>query len=633
MSEPKSEVGCDLASELLRAAVEATSVRQLRSAIVESLTRRFPQTRVAWLNQSGTEWNLAGEAAVLAQVPIDLAASACDRGQVLRQSEWVAAPLAAADEPAEALLVAPGDWLSSEALQSLAQLLRSCLQLAQRQQRSKLRLEQLETLLELAAAWHRTQDLTELLSDIARAAARVLHADRASIFLWDRANNELVGHPALGVEGQPLRIPDDLGIAGQVLKTGMPQRWDASDDPQAINQRVGRQLGYVTRSLLAVLLVDKRGRAMGVFEVLNQEEGRFSVEDEVFLTELARHAAAALENTQRMDQLVRTRDRLVQSASATAQLIGSCPQIESLRQTVARVAPTDLAVLLLGENGTGKEVVSRSLHLQSRRNAEPFVAVNCAAIAEPLLESELFGHEKGAFTDAIRERAGKFELASGGTLLLDEIGEMSLGGQAKLLRVLEEKVVVRVGGTRPIRTDVRVIAATNQNLAEMVRTKRFREDLYFRLNVVTLYLPPLRERGDDIILLAEHFLKQFAEQIGRLPLKLTDKARQRLMTHPWPGNVRELRNMMERVAYLASDSIVEESDLAFVLAPSQPADAKEMMPGSLTLTDATADFQRAYIQRHIDAAGGNVAQAAERLGLHRSNLYRKMRQLGLDAPD
>jgi Nif-specific regulatory protein len=167
----------------------------------------------------------------------------------------------------------------------------------------------------------------------------------------------------------------------------------------------------------------------------------------------------------------------------------------------------------------------------------------------------------------------------------------------------------------------------------MVRTKRFREDLYFRLNVVTLYLPPLRERGDDIILLAEHFLKQFAEQIGRLPLKLTDKARQRLMTHPWPGNVRELRNMMERVAYLASDSIVEESDLAFVLAPSQPADAKEMMPGSLTLTDATADFQRAYIQRHIDAAGGNVAQAAERLGLHRSNLYRKMRQLGLDAPD
>lgn len=632
MHSPPEQGSFAFDGDLLRAVVESSSVGQLRSAIVALLMRQFPDARVAWLSQNGPQWGLAGTTAALARAPVDLAAAACDRGEIVCEAGWAAAPLAGSDEPAEALLLSPREVLQPEELKALSGLLQSCLLIVKQKQRSTLRLEQLQTLLDLAASWQRTQDLTELLNNIARAAARVLQADRASIFLWDRAHNELVGHPALGVEGQPLRIPDDLGIAGQVLKHGAPQRWDASDDPQAINQRVGKELGYVTRSLVAVLLVDKRGRAMGVFEVLNHREGRFSAEDETFLVELAKHAAAALENTQRIDELVRTRDRLVQSASADMQLVGSSAQIESLRQTIARVAPTDLAVLLLGENGTGKEVVSRSLHLQSRRNAQPFVAVNCAAIAETLLESELFGHEKGAFTDAVSSRAGKFELASGGTLLLDEIGEMSLGGQAKLLRVLEEKVVVRVGGSTVIRTDVRVIAATNQNLVELVRQKRFREDLYFRLTVVTLHLPPLRERGGDVIFLAEHFLQQFGQQIGRRTLSLSAEAKERLRAHTWPGNVRELRNMMERVAYLSVGSVVEESDLAFVLAPSLTTDPKSM-PGNQTLSDATAAFQCEYIRRHVGAANGNIAHAAQRLGLHRSNLYRKMRQLGLETDE
>lgn len=619
-----------LTSVILRAAVEARSLAQLRSSCVELLMEHYPQARVAWLNQSGSQWGLAGTTAALARIPIDLAASACDHGQVVRESGWAGAPLACAEDPAEVLLLSPGDLLSDRALAELTSVLQCCLQLVRLQERSSLRIEQLQTLLELAIAWHRSQDLTDLLNNIARAAARVLHADRASIFLWDRANNELVGHPALGVEGQPLRIPDDQGIAGLVLKQGVPQRWDTSDDPQAINQRIGKQLGYITRSLLAVQLVDKRGRAMGVFEVLNHRDGRFSAEDESFLIELAKHAGAALENTQRINELMRTRDRLVESASASVELVGSCPQIETLRQTVARVSPTDLSVLLLGENGTGKEVVSRSLHLQSRRNTQPFVAVNCAAIPETLLESELFGHEKGAFTDAVSTRIGKFELAAGGTLLLDEIGEMSLGGQAKLLRVLEEKVIVRVGGTAVVRTDVRVIAATNQNLAELVRQKRFREDLYFRLNVVTLHLPPLRERGEDIVVLAEHFLEHFGHQVGRQTLTLSSAARERLRAHAWPGNVRELRNLMERVAYLSAGPVVEESDLAFVLAPTQSADPQSIL-STMTLGDATDAFQRDYIRRHVEAAGGNIAHAAQRLGLHRSNLYRKMRQLGMET--
>jgi Nif-specific regulatory protein len=311
------------------------------------------------------------------------------------------------------------------------------------------------------------------------------------------------------------------------------------------------------------------------------------------------------------------------------ELIGQCPPIAALRSTIAKIAPTDLAVLILGENGTGKDVVSRMIHVHSRRRNEPFVAVNCAAITETLLESELFGHEKGAFTDARETRQGKFELASGGTLLLDEIGDMSPAGQAKLLRVLEEKVVVRVGGSTPIHTDARVIAATNQNLAELVRLKRFREDLYFRLNVVTLDMPPLRQRGDDVLLLAEHFLETFSRRARRKLPKFTAAAKKRLLSHSWPGNIRELRNLMERVVYLSSEEKIDADELSFILSPGGKSNAA--IDDNLPLADATWKFQTQYIERHIASARGNMTDAAERLGLHRSNLYRKMRQLGMET--
>uniref|UniRef100_UPI0023A85778 sigma 54-interacting transcriptional regulator n=1 Tax=Thioclava electrotropha TaxID=1549850 RepID=UPI0023A85778 len=240
-------------------------------------------------------------------------------------------------------------------------------------------------------------------------------------------------------------------------------------------------------------------------------------------------------------------------------------------------------------------------------------------------------HEKGAFTDAHETRAGKFELAAGGTIFLDEIGDMSLGGQAKLLRVLEEKVVVRVGGTQTIATDARVIAATNQDLAELVRNKQFREDLYFRLNVVTLELPPLRERGDDIVTLAEHFLAQFAAKARRVPPTFSAAAKKRLRGHTWPGNVRELRNMMERLAYLAPSDRVDEEDLDFIISPT--GEQPQALSLELPLNDATRRFQAEYIKRQIARAGGNMTEAAKHLGLHRSNLYRKMRQLGMETDE
>jgi Nif-specific regulatory protein len=285
----------------------------------------------------------------------------------------------------------------------------------------------------------------------------------------------------------------------------------------------------------------------------------------------------------------------------------------------------------LGENGTGKEVVAQSIHYLSRRRGQPFVAVNCAAIPETLAESELFGHEKGAFTDAREARPGKFELASGGTLFLDEIGDLSLACQAKLLRVLEEKVMIRVGGSTPIATDARVLAATNQNLADMVREKRFREDLYFRLNVVTLELPPLRNRSGDVLLLAEHFLTDFCRRARRKAPELSAAARKRLVEHPWPGNIRELRNLIERLVYLSPADRIEAEDLAFILSPR----GRDSMVTDVdrSLADATGRFQAVYIRRIIELSGGNMSRAAERLGLHRSNLYRKMRQLGMEVPE
>ena len=273
------------------------------------------------------------------------------------------------------------------------------------------------------------------------------------------------------------------------------------------------------------------------------------------------------------------------------------------------MADTDLAVLILGENGTGKEVIAQSIHYLSRRRDQPFIAVNCAAIPETLAESELFGHEKGAFTDAHEARAGKFELAAGGTLFLDEIGELSLSGQAKLLRVIEEKTLVRVGGSTPIHTDARLLAATNQNLAEMVRAKRFREDLYFRLNVVAIDLPPLRERGGDVLLLAEHFLGDFCKRARRKTPQLTAAARKRLLEHPWPGNIRELRNLMERLAYLSSEDRIDAEDLAFILSPRGQKPLLADLDQSLV--DATA-----RISDRVHSPAGRTKRRQHESGRH-----------------
>ena len=344
----------------------------------------------------------------------------------------------------------------------------------------------------------------------------------------------------------------------------------------------------------------------------------------------------SIRNALKVGELSGEVKRLKKKAAGTFTFGDMVAGASAMRQVIRlgqRAATSNIPVLILGESGVGKEVIARAIHGESERSGRPIIAVNCGAIPENLVESILFGHEKGAFTDAHETRNGKFELASGGTLFLDEIGDMSLAGQAKLLRVLEEKVVVRVGGSSPIPVNVRVIAATNQNLVELVQKKRFREDLYFRLTVVTMNLPPLRNRGEDVLELADFFLTMFCTKIGRAKPTWTASAKRRLVTHDWPGNVRELRNIVERVAYLTAGETIDDTQVDFVRSPRAASENTNAIDLDKTLGDATSDFQIRYIEEQIKACSRNVTQAAEKMGLQRSNLYRKMKQLGMNQPD
>ncbi|MGE3489159.1 MAG: sigma-54-dependent transcriptional regulator [Vicinamibacterales bacterium] len=312
-------------------------------------------------------------------------------------------------------------------------------------------------------------------------------------------------------------------------------------------------------------------------------------------------------------------------------MVGDSAPMMRLREQVALAAPTNGRVLILGDNGTGKELVARTLHQSSRRKNGPFIEVNCAAIPEELIESELFGHVRGAFTGAVADKPGRFEQANTGTIFLDEIADMSLKTQAKVLRVLQEQVMERVGGTQRIRVDVRVVAATNKDLVEEIRAGRFREDLYFRLNVVPIFVPSLRERQDDIPSLADHFMSMLATEYGRRPKRMAPEAAARLRQYAWPGNVRELRNVIERLIIMVQGDTITAQDLGFLGrdgADGMPEPART--PGPLRpLSEARDEFEKDYILQTLAAQQGNMSRTAEVLGVERSNLYKKLRAFGV----
>ncbi len=369
---------------------------------------------------------------------------------------------------------------------------------------------------------------------------------------------------------------------------------------------------------LATLEHLNRATKLGAFQFLEKP-----LTPEGVLTTL--RAALALSRT-----LAENR-RLHEALGHSDPLVGVSKAMEELRALITRVAPTEVRVLITGESGTGKELVASAIHRQSARAGKPFVCVNSAAIPKDLVESEMFGHERGAFTGASERRAGRFELADGGTLLLDEVGDLGPEAQAKLLRVLESGVIERLGGEKPITVDVRVIAATNKDLSRATQQGRFREDLLFRLNVLPIHIPPLRERPEDVPPLVQHFAARQAARLGR-GVRLDAGAVQLLAAYPWPGNVRELANLVERLAILATGDTITADDVTRVVpqdgAPAPPPEGWT----DVALSDALDQFERTLIARALSAARGNVAEAARKLATDRANLYRRMRRLGLEPP-
>jgi len=390
----------------------------------------------------------------------------------------------------------------------------------------------------------------------------------------------------------------------------------------------------------------KRLRAMDPSALVVMISGHGTIQTAVEATQLGAYdflekpldtdrILVTLRNALRHAKLQEENTRLRATIESHHEIVGASPAIRQLIERVERVAPTGVRVLITGENGTGKELVARAIHKLSGRHDGPFVEVNCAAIPSELIESELFGHLRGSFTGAIADRAGKFEQAHGGTLFLDEIGDMSLSAQAKVLRVLEDGVVTRIGGAKPVSVDVRVVAATNKRLEEEIAAGRFREDLYYRLNVLPIGVPPLRERREDIPLLVAHFAGRLATHDGMAPRVIGEDAAARLAEREWPGNVRELRNTVERLLILASNPSVSAADVDRLLGPR--AGGGEPGIGALSSCKTFEEFremaERAFLLSKLREHDWNVSETARLLDMPRSNLYKKIERYHLSRAD
>ncbi len=508
-----------------------------------------------------------------------------------------------------------------------------------------------KTLLALVEASHavnRGLELAEVFELLVRSAAGVLNAQGASVLMLSDAGDELVFQAAVGPGSRGLvgtRIGIDQGIAGQVLKTERAARIDDTALNRNFLPDIDRKTRTRTRGLLAAPLVFA-GEAIGVVEVVNPtKKKQFSDRDLELLKLFANLTASAARNAQAMDRL--TRENLtLRDAAPPPTVVGNAPSIRAALRLARKVAPTRTSVLLTGQTGTGKEVMARALHSLSPRRDHPFVAINCAALTETLLESELFGHEKGAFTGASEQRAGRFELAEGGTLFLDEIGEMGLSSQSRLLRVLQEREFMRVGGTQTLRCDVRVVAATNRDLKAESSLGRFREDLYYRLNVFPIELPPLADRLEDVPALVTHFLEQLGPELGIESLTIADEALGAMSAYHWPGNIRELRNVTERAALLSEGRIglnelphevTSESPQADdrptwqQLAPNAPHAAPQAPVG--TSGSRLANQERELVHRTLTLTGWNQTAAARKLGVTRDVLRYRVKKYKLIRPE
>jgi len=494
-------------------------------------------------------------------------------------------------------------------------------------------------------------DRDQLLPLIISKCHEVLDAEGVSVQLLDRERGELYfpyysqTDPTVAAKLGGLRFPADRGIAGAVLKSGRAERVDDTSRDPRFYSGVDRSTGINTRSLLAAPLV-AHGEAVGVIEAINHNGGPFVDTDLRLLESLAEVIAIALSNADRFAEIQTSAQVLRKQVGALRrdlvnrdlerEIIGTSSAIAQALRLIASAAASSIPVLISGETGTGKELVARAIHRASERAGGPFIAVNCAAFTETLLESELFGHRRGAFTGASSDEPGLFRAASGGVILLDEVGEMPLAMQAKLLRVLQEGEITPVGDTRPQRVDVRVLSATNRDLGEAVTAKTFRADLYYRIAVFPIQLPPLRDRREDIPLLANRFLAISSKSSGKNISGIDTEALDALVQFDWPGNVRQLQNEIERAVALASEGQpITRSHLWAAVARSGitttaiSAAAGSHGPDELEgepLAKARADFESRYIAKVLARTGGNVAQAARLLGISRVALHKRIKQ-------
>jgi Nif-specific regulatory protein len=521
--------------------------------------------------------------------------------------------------------------------------------------------QRFELLADLGAMIAGEVELDDLLATFAGRVAHALGADRATLWLLDAATGEIRSRVATPPELPELRVPPGRGVVGHVARTGeLMNNRDVGADPRW-DEAIAQRTGYRVTSMLTAPIV-RRGQIRGVLQVLNKLGGAFTERDEKFIRVLAEQIGRALDyTTLRGDDA----SRGLALRGRFNHVIGRSPAMAAVYEMIVRAAQTDATVLLRGETGTGKGLLARAIHANSARRPRavdgddtrgavgdpPFVHVDCTTLPAALVESELFGHERGAYTGADSRVLGKVEAADRGTLFLDEIGELPLPLQGKLLRFVQERQFERVGGRETLTADVRLVAATNRDLAAMVGAGQFRGDLYFRLRVVEIEIPPLRARGgDDIADLAAHFVDQFARRYRKAPLRLADAARPALAAYAWPGNVRELENTIERAVVLCEGPVLEVKDLGLeprrrsgaldvpawsssTALPVSPAaegppepgagseSAEVRLPGNLALDEAERRYARAILER----CDGNQSAAARLLGISRNKLARLLK--------
>ncbi len=465
------------------------------------------------------------------------------------------------------------------------------------------------------------QDLDQLLELIIETATKMMDAKASSLLLLDHKTQKLYFKVATGEKSTDVKqfeIDLGQGIAGYVAETGEPLLIpDVAEDPRWYKE-ISESIGFKTQSIACVPM-KINGEIIGVVEIIDKADGSaIQDEDLKILSVFADLAAQAIGNARKIEHDKKEIRDLKKELQGKYEIVGESKALRKVLSDAIKVANSKSTTLILGESGTGKELLARMIHRVGARKDEPMIVLNCAALPETLLEDELFGHEKGAYTGAASRKIGKFELADRGTIFLDEIGEMSPSMQTKLLRILQEGVFYRVGGNKSIPVDVRVISATNRNIEEDVAEGRFREDLYYRINVVQMQMPPLRERREDIALLAEHFLDIYKNERGISNLSISKKAMDLMTQYDWPGNVREMKNALERAVVMGNGKQIMPEDLpTFACRPQYPG-----LEVGLSLKDAIDSFKKEFILLNLRNTNGNRSLAAKNMQIQRTYLSR-----------